>query len=62
LQPSCGKYNLLCRFITKNSRAVDYNREDTNAEKILVKVGIQIYMGIFELPEFQDYFQGDICV
>jgi len=41
---------------------VDCNWEDTNAEEILAKIGIQIYMGVVELSEFQDYFQGDFCV
>lgn len=41
---------------------VDNNWEDTNAEEIQAYIGILIYMGLVDLPEIEDYFQGDFCV
>ena len=38
------------------------NWEDTNAEEIQAYIGILIYMGLVDLPEIEDYFQGDFCV
>ena len=34
----------------------------TNAEEIQAYIGILIYMGLVDLPEIEDYFQGDFCV
>ena len=39
---------------------VDNNWEDTNAEEIQAYIGILIYMGLVDLPEIEDYFQGDL--
>ena len=36
--------------------------EDTNAEEIQAYIGILIYMGLVDLQEIEDYFQGDLCV
>ena len=36
--------------------------EDTNAEEIQAYIGILIYMDLVDLPEIEDYFQGDFCV
>jgi len=36
--------------------------EDTNAEEIQAYIGILIYMGLVDLPEIEDYFQGNFCV
>jgi len=36
--------------------------EDTNAEEIEACIGILIYMGLVDLPEIEDYFEGDFCV
>jgi len=41
---------------------VDNNWEDTNAEEIQAYIGILIYMGLVDLPEIEDYFQGDFYV
>jgi hypothetical protein len=41
---------------------VDNDWEDTNAEEIQAYIGILIYMGLVDLPEFDNYFQGDFCV
>jgi len=41
---------------------VDNNWEDTNVEEIQACIGILIYMGLVNLPEIEDYFQGDFCV
>jgi hypothetical protein len=38
------------------------NWEDTNAEEIRAYVGILIYIGLVDLPEIDDYFQGDFCI
>ena len=38
---------------------VDNNWEDTNAEEIQAYFGILIYMGLVDLSEIEDYFQGD---
>ena len=34
----------------------------TIAEEILAYIGILIYMGLVDLPEIEDYFQGDFCI
>jgi len=41
---------------------VDNKREDTNAEDIRAYIGILIYMGLVDLQELEDYFEGDFCV
>ena len=41
---------------------VDNNWEDTNAEEIQTYIGILIYMGLVDLPQIEDYFQGDFCI
>ena len=35
---------------------------DNNWEEIQAYIGILIYMGLVDLPEIEDYFQGDFCV
>ena len=45
----------------KTGRA-DNNWEDTNAEEIQAYIGILIYLGLVDLPEIEDYLQGDFCV
>ena len=35
---------------------------DNNWEDIQAYIGILIYMGHVDLPEIEDYFQGDFCV
>jgi len=37
------------------------NWKDANAEEIEAYIEILIYMGVVDLPEFEDYFQGYIC-
>ena len=34
----------------------------TNEEEIQAYIGILIYMGLVDLPETENYFQGDFCV
>ena len=46
----------------RKSGTVDNNWEDTNAEDIRAYIGILIYMGLLDLLEIEDYFQGDFCV
>ena len=46
----------------RKAGTVDNNWEDTNAEEIQAYIGILIYMGLDDLPEIEDYFQGDFCV
>ena len=46
----------------RKAGTVDNNWEDTNAEEIQVYIGILIYMGLIDLPEIEDYFQGDFSV
>ena len=41
---------------------VDNNWEDINTEEIQAYIGILIYMGLVDLLEIEDYFQGDFCV
>jgi len=41
---------------------VDNKWEDTNAEEIQAYIGILIYVCLVDLPEIEDYFQGDFCV
>jgi len=38
------------------------NCEDTNTEEIQAYIGILIYMGVVDIPDIEDYFQGDFCV
>ena len=35
---------------------------DNNWEEIQAYIGILIYMDLVDLPETEDYFQGDFCV
>jgi len=46
----------------RKAGTVDNNWEDTNAEEIQAYFGILSYMGLLDLPEIEDYFQGDFCV
>ena len=46
----------------RTAGTVDNNWEETNAEEIQAYIGILIYMGLVNLPEFEDYFQGNFCV
>jgi len=46
----------------RKAGTVDNNWEDTNAEEIQAYIAILIYMGLVDLPEMDDYFQGDFCV
>ena len=46
----------------RKAGTVDNNWEDTNAEEIQAYIGILIYMGLVDLPETDDYFQGDFYV
>ena len=39
---------------------VDSNWKDTNAEEIHAYIEILIYMDLVDLPEIEDYFQGDL--
>ena len=41
---------------------MDNNWEDTNAEEIQAYIGILNYMGLVDLQEIEDYFQGDFSV
>ena len=41
---------------------MDNNWEDTNAVEIQAQIGILIYIGLVDLPEIEDYFQGNFCV
>src|SRR5215469_1146983 len=45
----------------RKAGTVDNNRKDTNVEEIQAYIGILIYMGLVDLPEIDDYFQGDFC-
>jgi len=45
----------------RKAGTVDNNWEDTNAEEIQTCMGILIYMGLVDLPEIEDHFQGDFC-
>jgi len=46
----------------RKAGSVDNKWEDTNAEEIQAYIGILIYMGLVDLPEIKDYFQGDFCI
>ena len=46
----------------RKAGTVDNNWEDTNGEEIQAYIGILIYMDLVDLPEIEDYFQGDFCV
>ena len=46
----------------RKTGTVDNNWEDTNAEEIQAYIGILIYMGLVDLPEIEDYFQGDFHI
>ena len=46
----------------RKAGTVDSNWEDTNAEEIQAYIGIPIYMGLVDLPEIEEYFQGDFCI
>jgi len=54
-----NKYAVLSQ---RKAETVDNNWENTNAEEIQAYIGILIYMGLVDLPETDDYFQGDFCV
>ena len=56
------KKNKYAALSQRKVGTVDNNWEDTNAEEILAYIGILIYMGLVDLPEIEDYFQGDFCV
>ena len=43
----------------RQAGTVDNNWEDTNAEEIQPYIGILIHMSLADLPEIEDYFQGD---
>ena len=43
----------------RKAGTVDNNWEDTNVEEIQAYIGILIYMGLIDLPEIEDYFQGE---
>ena len=62
LQQSCEETNKYAVLSQRKVGKVDINREDTNAEEIQAYIGILIYMGLVDLPEIEDYFQGDFCV
>jgi len=46
----------------RKAGTVDNNWEDTSAEEIQAYIGILIYMGLVDLPEIEDYLQGDFCL
>jgi len=46
----------------RKAGTMDNNWENTNAEQIQAYIGILFYMGIVDLPETDDYFQGDFSV
>ena len=46
----------------RKTGTLDSNWEDINAEEIQTCIGILIYMCLVDLPEIEDYFQGDFCV
>ena len=46
----------------RKAGTVDNNWEETNVEEIEAYIGILIYMGLVDIPEIEDYFQGDFCV
>ena len=54
-----NKYAALSK---RKAGTVDNNWEDTNVEEIKANTGILIYMGLVDLPEIEDYFQGDFCI
>ena len=41
---------------------MDNNWEETNEEEIQAYIEILIYIDLVDLPEFEDYFQGDFCL
>jgi hypothetical protein len=45
----------------RKSGKVDNKWEDTNAEEMQIYTGVMIYVGLVDLPEIEDYFQGDFC-
>ena len=46
----------------RKAGTVDNNWEETNAEEIRAYIEILIYMGLVDLPEIEDYFQGNFCI
>ena len=46
----------------RKAGTVDNSWEDTNAEEIQAYIGILICVGLVDLPEIVNYFQGDFCV
>ena len=59
VEEETNKYAALSQ---RKAGTVDNNWEATNAEEIQAYIGILIYMGLVDLPEIEDYFQGDFCV
>jgi len=59
IEEETNKYAALSQ---RKAGTVDNNWEDTNAEEIQAYIGILIYMGLVDLTEIEDYFQGDFCV
>ena len=54
--------NKYAALLQRKAGTVDNNYEYTNAEEIQAYIVILIYMGLVDLPEIEDYFQGDFCV
>jgi len=54
--------NKYAALLQRKVGTVDNNGEDTNAEEIQAYIGILIYMSLVDLPDIEDYFQGDFCV
>ena len=48
------------KYATLSQRKV--GTVDNNWEEIQAYIGILIYMGPVDLPEIEDYFQGDFCI
>jgi hypothetical protein len=45
-----------------HKETADKTWEDTKGEEIQAYIGILIYMDLVDLPETEDYFQGDFCI
>ena len=56
------KKNKYAALSQRKAGTVDNNWEDTSAEEIQAYIGILIYMGLVDLPEIEDYLQGDFCL
>ena len=57
-----GETNKYASLSQRKARPLDSNWEDKNLEEIQADMGIWVYMGLVDLPEFEDYFQVDFCV